>query len=76
MASVLPTLVVVASTEQLSLPLAMLVIFGSAKLLDEIFERLHQPGIVGQILAGILIGPSVLGWMHPTFFSPGWLTLE
>ena len=69
MASVLPTLVVVASTEQLSLPLAMLVIFGSAKLLDEIFERLHQPGIVGQILAGILIGPSVLAWMHPTRFS-------
>ena len=46
----------------------MLVIFGSAKLLDEIFERLHQPGIVGQILAGILIGPSVLAWMHPTVF--------
>jgi Kef-type K+ transport system membrane component KefB len=68
MASVLPTLVVVASTEQLRLPLAMLVIFGSAKLLDEIFERLHQPGIVGQILAGILIGPSVLGWMQPSVF--------
>lgn len=46
----------------------MLLIFGSAKLLDELFERLHQPGIVGQILAGILIGPSVLGWMHPTTF--------
>jgi len=46
----------------------MLVIFGSAKLLDEIFERLHQPGIVGQILAGILIGPSVLVWMAPTVF--------
>lgn len=46
----------------------MLVIFGSAKLLDEIFERLHQPGIVGQILAGILIGPSVLAWMAPTVF--------
>jgi Kef-type K+ transport system membrane component KefB len=46
----------------------MLVIFGSAKLLDEIFERLNQPGIVGQILAGILIGPSVLAWMAPTVF--------
>lgn len=52
-------------SDQLQLPLAMLVVFGSAKLLGEIFERLHQPGIVGEILAGILIGPSVLGWVAP-----------
>ncbi|HZQ93768.1 MAG TPA: cation:proton antiporter [Candidatus Sulfotelmatobacter sp.] len=65
---ILPTFLVASNAEQLGLPLAMLVIFGSAKLLDEIFERLHQPGIVGQILAGILIGPSVLVWMAPTVF--------
>ncbi len=47
------------------IPLSMLVVFGSAKLLSEIFERLKQPGIVGEILAGILIGPYVLGWMAP-----------
>ena len=64
----LATLVVAPSPEQLRLPLGMLVIFGSAKLLDEIFERLRLPGIVGQILAGVLIGPSVLGWIHPTTF--------
>jgi Kef-type K+ transport system membrane component KefB len=46
-------------------PLAMLVVFASAKLLSEIFERLGQPGIVGEILAGVLIGPHVLGWMSP-----------
>jgi Kef-type K+ transport system membrane component KefB len=46
-------------------PLSMLVVFASAKLLSEIFERLGQPGIVGEILAGILIGPQVLGWMTP-----------
>ena len=46
----------------------MLLIFGSAKLLDEVFERLNQPGIVGQILAGVLLGPSVLGWIAPTDF--------
>jgi Kef-type K+ transport system membrane component KefB len=43
----------------------MLLVFASAKLLSEIFERLGQPGIVGEILAGILIGPQVLGWMSP-----------
>src|SRR5947208_16212517 len=46
-------------------PLAMLLVFASAKLMAELFERLGQPGIVGEILAGILIGPSVLGWMRP-----------
>ncbi|MBV9506707.1 MAG: cation:proton antiporter [Acidobacteriia bacterium] len=47
------------------IPLAMLVVFASAKLLSEVFERLGQPGIVGEILAGVLIGPHVLGWMAP-----------
>ncbi len=38
---------------------------GPAKLLAELFERVGQPGIVGEILAGVLIGPSVLGWIQP-----------
>ncbi|MBV8730002.1 MAG: cation:proton antiporter [Acidobacteriia bacterium] len=46
-------------------PLSMLVVFASAKLLSEIFERLGQPGIVGEILAGVLIGPHALRWMAP-----------
>src|SRR5690242_18640801 len=50
------------------IPLSMLVVFASAKLLSEIFERLGQPGIVGEILAGVLIGPHVLGWMAPNEF--------
>ncbi len=49
----------------LPLPLAMLLVFGGAKLLAEIFERFHQPGIVGEILAGVLLGPSVLAWVTP-----------
>jgi Kef-type K+ transport system membrane component KefB len=50
---------------EVSLPLAMLIVFGSAKLMAEIFERLNQPAIVGEILAGAIIGPSVLGWIGP-----------
>jgi Kef-type K+ transport system membrane component KefB len=60
--------VVADGADQLKLPLGMLLVFGSAKLLDEIFERLKQPGIVGQILAGVVIGPSVLGWMASNDF--------
>jgi Kef-type K+ transport system membrane component KefB len=48
------------------IPLSMLIVFGAAKLLAEVFERLNQPGIVGEILAGVLIGPSVLAWIQPS----------
>src|ERR1017187_4312902 len=50
------------------IPLAMLLVFATAKLLAELFERLGQPGIVGEILAGVLIGPHVFGWLAPSDF--------
>src|SRR6266853_512335 len=50
------------------IPLAMLVVFVSAKLMAELAERINQPGIVGEILAGVLIGPSVLGLIAPSEF--------
>ena len=43
----------------------MLIVFGSAKLLAELFERLGQPPIVGEIIAGVIIGPGALGWIAP-----------
>jgi Kef-type K+ transport system membrane component KefB len=51
-----------------SIPVSMLILFVSAKLMAEVAERLNQPGIVGEILAGVLIGPSVLGWLAPNQF--------
>ncbi len=36
-----------------------------AKVMAEIFERLRQPAVVGEILAGVIIGPSLLGWVEP-----------
>jgi Kef-type K+ transport system membrane component KefB len=59
-----PALLLVA--EAARLPLAMLIVFGSAKLLAEVFERLNLPGIVGEIMAGVLIGPSALHWVAPS----------
>lgn len=49
----------------MDIALAMLLVFGSAKLFAELFERFGQPGIVGEILAGVIIGPPVLGWITP-----------
>ncbi len=51
--------------DAVALPLSMLIIFGSAKLLAALFERVGQSGIVGQILAGVLVGPHLLNWIHP-----------
>ncbi|HEX7292318.1 MAG TPA: cation:proton antiporter [Conexibacter sp.] len=45
--------------------LDLFVILLAAKLGDELLKRLGQPAIVGEILAGVLIGPSVLGWVEP-----------
>src|SRR5258706_13708013 len=47
------------------LPVALLIVFGSAKLVGEIFVKLRQPSLVGEIVAGALIGPSVLDWIAP-----------
>lgn len=45
--------------------LSLLIMLVFAKILAEIFERLGQPAVVGEILAGILVGPSILGWVKP-----------
>lgn len=47
------------------LPVILLIVFGSAKLMGEIFARLRQPALVGEILAGAIIGPGLLGWIAP-----------
>ena len=36
-------------------------IFASAKLLGEFFERVRQPAVIGEVLAGLLLGPYLLG---------------
>ncbi len=43
----------------------MLLVFGAAKILGEIAESLKMPNIVGEIVAGVLLGPSVLALVQP-----------
>lgn len=57
--------VIAASVEHGEILLGFFIIIASAKLMAEIFERLKQPAVVGEILAGVVIGPSVLGWVKP-----------
>src|SRR6478672_1829931 len=36
-----------------------------SRLIGWLFRRLQQPHVVGEMLAGILLGPSLLGWLAP-----------
>jgi Kef-type K+ transport system membrane component KefB len=46
--------------------LQLLAIFVSAKVAGELFERLRLPSVLGEILAGIALGPFALGWINPS----------
>jgi K+:H+ antiporter len=36
-----------------------------ARLVGWLFHKFHQPRVVGEMVAGILLGPSLLGWLAP-----------
>lgn len=42
-------------------------LLGTARLFGELVQRWHQPSVVGEILAGIVLGPTVLGQLAPGF---------
>ncbi len=48
--------------------LVLFLVFGFAKFLAELLERIHAPGMVGEIFAGLILGPAVLGWIQPSPF--------
>ena len=45
--------------------LKLLVVLLSAKLCAEVFTRIGIPAVLGEVVAGIVIGPSVLGFVRP-----------
>lgn len=61
-----PAFLISGGDGAMSVPLTLLIVFGVAKLMAEAFEWLGQPGIVGEILAGVVLGPSVLAWIGPS----------
>src|ERR1700688_3371950 len=48
-----------------SLTITLGVLIGAVHALGYLFERLKQPRLIGEILAGILLGPFVLGHLMP-----------
>lgn len=55
-----------SSAEFGSFSVLLLVLLSSAHLLGELFSRLRQPRVAGEILAGVILGPSVLGHIAPS----------
>jgi Kef-type K+ transport system membrane component KefB len=55
-----------ASGDHTSVLLTLFIMLVAAKLMAELFERLRQPAVAGEILAGVVIGPSLLGWAAPS----------
>jgi Kef-type K+ transport system membrane component KefB len=49
--------------------LALVVIIVVARILGALFRRLNLPQVMGEVVAGILLGPSFLGWLAPEVAS-------
>ena len=51
---------------QLPLIFSLLIILVVAKILGEVAERFGQPSMIGEVLAGVILGPSLLNVVHNT----------
>lgn len=45
--------------------LALVVVITAARLCGSLCKRIHQPPVIGEVIAGILLGPSLLGRISP-----------
>jgi Kef-type K+ transport system membrane component KefB len=59
------------SVEAVLLPILiqLALVILAARVFAILFRRLGQPAVVGEIAAGIVLGPSLLGWLFPGAFQ-------
>ena len=53
------------------LMVALAVLLGASRVLGELARRFKQPAVLGEILAGVLLGPTILGYISPDMME--WL---
>ena len=46
--------------------LSLLIILLTARVFAELATRLKSPAVIGELFAGVVLGPSLLGWIEPT----------
>jgi len=51
--------------------LNLFVVFVAAQVGGELAQRAKLPAVVGEILAGCVVGPSALGWISSDLIAPG-----
>jgi Kef-type K+ transport system membrane component KefB len=49
--------------------LQVVIILLTSRIFGIVFKKLGQQTVVGEIVAGIFLGPSILGWLFPTLSS-------
>jgi Kef-type K+ transport system membrane component KefB len=55
--------------ELIQLMVALSVMLGFGRLMAEIARKFKQPAVVGEIVAGLILGPTILGTFSPEFFE-------
>ena len=50
-------------TDSILLDIALILL--AARVCGEIASRIDIPPIIGELIAGVILGPSLLGWVEP-----------
>jgi Kef-type K+ transport system membrane component KefB len=61
------------SQDFVKLALQVSVMLAAALFLGQLMRRLRQPAVVGEMFGGIVLGPTIFGWLAPAAFA--WLFL-
>ncbi len=54
-----------SDSDTLHLLLTLAAVIAAAHAVGFLFVRLHQPRVAGEIIGGMLLGPTLLGWLLP-----------
>jgi Kef-type K+ transport system membrane component KefB len=67
MTAALPVITSGQRTEALlfSVLIQLVIMVGAARFMNRVFRKLGQPGVVGEIVAGLALGPSLFGHFFP-----------
>jgi Kef-type K+ transport system membrane component KefB len=57
-----------ATNEVLQFLIIITVLLATARMMGELFKKFGMPAIIGELLGGILLGPSFIGSFFPGFF--------
>ena len=57
-----------ATNEVLQFLIIITVLLATARIMGELFKKFGMPAIIGELLGGILLGPSFIGSFFPGFF--------